>query len=657
MAGLMTALALRESGVFTAIDVFEQTRTPSTAGAGLNIPPNGARLAKWLGVDLDGGDPKGPHGAIDGGRAAILSETRMVWEDGRITRKPLDHNTSAGDNAGFHHMHRMDLLMCLLKRALEFAPETGANCPIQVQFEKRLTAVSQDDDSVTVTFADATMETGDLLIGADGVNSQVLEAVWPGVSTKRWTEVVVYRGLAPRDKVAAARKPDGSPLDFNPIETMSMDSRENATAQHLTYWVRGGELLNIWLAYYEPDSAEFEREEGDWFPADRDEMIGNMSRAFAGDPRHDDIVALTGLIEHPTKWGLYDRDALESWTEGRVGLVGDAAHPMLPTYGQGAAQAFEDAAALGKCFELHGTDIYSALLHYERVRYYRATRFQFASKFLFKHLEPKDSPERRAILAAVNERDYPMFDHNERAGTDDSWIYAFDARQIGGKLPIRKLGAVGLPLADRGAQRPPGNRAEPLEAGEAMDRRPALSRARSSHSTRRSTTAGSSSAARCTTSPSGRTTTRRPLRRPYVRRQGRHGGVRRLPQPARRTAHGALLRRAARRSPCRARRRGRRGPVGEDLTGYAPREAQCGRLAARVHAARRQLVPPPGDQPARRRPARRGPLGRRRGRDDRGPSARLRRRRAVARRVPRRRPDPPPAVRRAGGRRATALTG
>ena len=82
MAGLMTALALRESGVFTTIDVFEQTRTPSTAGAGLNIPPNAARLSRWLGVDLDGGDPKGPLGAIDGGRAAILHETRMVWEDG-----------------------------------------------------------------------------------------------------------------------------------------------------------------------------------------------------------------------------------------------------------------------------------------------------------------------------------------------------------------------------------------------------------------------------------------------------------------------------------------------------------------------------------------------------------------------------------------------
>ena len=168
MAGLMTALALRESGVFTTIDVFEQTRTPSTAGAGLNIPPNAARLSRWLGVDLDGGDAKGPHGAVDGGRAAILHETRMVWEDGSITRKPLDHNTSAGDKAGFHHMHRLDLLMALYKRVLEFAPEAGVNCPIQVHMAKRVEGVSQDDESVTVTFSDGTMETGELDGGSRG---------------------------------------------------------------------------------------------------------------------------------------------------------------------------------------------------------------------------------------------------------------------------------------------------------------------------------------------------------------------------------------------------------------------------------------------------------------------------------------------------------
>ena len=72
MGGLFAALALRESKQFDSIDVYDQTEEPSTAGAGLNIPPNAARLCQWLGVDLDGGDPRGAHGAIDGGRAAIL---------------------------------------------------------------------------------------------------------------------------------------------------------------------------------------------------------------------------------------------------------------------------------------------------------------------------------------------------------------------------------------------------------------------------------------------------------------------------------------------------------------------------------------------------------------------------------------------------------
>src|SRR4029078_5028545 len=93
MGGLMAALALRQSGVFASVDVYEQTKVPSPAAGGLTVPPNGARICRWLGVDLDGGDPKGPHGAIDGGRAAILSETRMVWEDGSSTPKPLDPHT------------------------------------------------------------------------------------------------------------------------------------------------------------------------------------------------------------------------------------------------------------------------------------------------------------------------------------------------------------------------------------------------------------------------------------------------------------------------------------------------------------------------------------------------------------------------------------
>jgi len=127
MGGLFAALALRESGVFSAVDVYEQTRSPSTAGAGLNIAPNGARLCKWLGVDLDGGDPNGPSGAIDGGRASILPATRQVMPDNTISLRPIDHNTAAGDGAGFHHMHRVDLLMCLYKRSSNSVPTRGCH--------------------------------------------------------------------------------------------------------------------------------------------------------------------------------------------------------------------------------------------------------------------------------------------------------------------------------------------------------------------------------------------------------------------------------------------------------------------------------------------------------------------------------------------------
>src|SRR5437764_232739 len=309
MGGLMTALALRQSGVFASVDIYEQTKVPSTAGAGLNVPPNGARICRWLGVDLDGGDPKGPDGAIDGGRAAILDSTRQFNADGTVTKRPFDHATAKGDRAG-------------------------------------------------------------------------------------------------------------------------------AT----TYWVRGGELLNVWIARYEPDSAAFEQEEGDWFPVSREEILREVGEAFTGHPSRDDLLALAGAVVRPTKWGLYDRDALETWVQGRICLLGDAAHPMLPTFGQGAAQSFEDAAALASAFALHKRDVATALLHYERVRHYRATRFQLGSKFAFDHLRARDTAEQKALLETLDERVSPAFAHDKRGGEDDSSIYAYDARKIGTELPPKRLG-------------------------------------------------------------------------------------------------------------------------------------------------------------------------------------------------------------------------
>ncbi len=440
MGGLMTALTLRQSAVFSSIEVFEQTKEPATAGAGLNIPPNGARLCRWVGVDLDGGDSKGPHGAIDGGRAAILDGSRQFNEDGSKSERPFDHNTAVGDGAGFHHMHRLDLLMCLYKRVFEFGPDSGKPCPITIHMDSRLSEVQQTGDRVTATFSNGLTAAGDVLVGADGINSETLKLVWPSQRPRRWTEVTCYRGLIPREDVAALRKADGSPLDNNPIDSFTMDRHKTDTSAVTSYWVRSGELLNVWIAHYEPDSTEFEQEEGDWFPVSNDEIVQQVGNAFAKALNCEDLTALAGAIVRPTKWGLYDRDALETWVQGRVCLLGDAAHPMLPTFGQGAAQSFEDAAALSKAFALHGDDVATALLHYERVRHYRATRFQLSSKFAFDHLRARDTAEQKAILEGLDERVSPAFAHDKRGGENDDWIYAYDARDIGSELPPKRLG-------------------------------------------------------------------------------------------------------------------------------------------------------------------------------------------------------------------------
>ncbi|TFV34130.1 hypothetical protein E4K10_44815 [Streptomyces sp. T1317-0309] len=197
MGGLFAALALREAGgAFDSIDVYEQTPTPTTAGAGLNISPNGARLCHWLGVDLDGGDPKGPDGVPDGGRAAVLEASREILADGSVSRKAIPYNTPEllSQGGGFHHMHRQDLLMCLHKRVSEVGPESGVKCPIRIHMGKRLVKLWQDADCATAVFEDGTTVTADVLVGADGIGSKVLKETWPGKEKSRWTDVVCYRG-------------------------------------------------------------------------------------------------------------------------------------------------------------------------------------------------------------------------------------------------------------------------------------------------------------------------------------------------------------------------------------------------------------------------------------------------------------------------------
>ena len=138
----------------------------------------------------------------------------------------------------------------------------------------------------------------------------------------------------------------------------------------VTYYVRGGELLNV-VAIRETETWV---EESWSVEAQPHELMSSYARV------HRDLRIVLDRIEHCFKWGLFDRDPLPSWNKGRVTLLGDAAHPMLPFLGQGAAMGFEDAWVLARELARSCKDVPAALMAYEAERRPRTTKVQLAAR-------------------------------------------------------------------------------------------------------------------------------------------------------------------------------------------------------------------------------------------------------------------------------------
>ena len=180
---------------------------------------------------------------------------------------------------------------------------------------------------------------------------------------------------------------------------------------HLVHYpVSGGRLVNI-VAF----SPAREHDVESWSAVGQ---VADLAAEFAGwDPRLGELIAAAGRVG---RWAVLDRAPLPRWVRGRVALLGDAAHPMLPFFAQGAGQAIEDAAVLSVCLAAETADPSGALARYERVRAPRATRVQEASRGRIAHHHLPDGPEQRARDEAFAGED-PLA-HND-------WLYAYDAEQ------------------------------------------------------------------------------------------------------------------------------------------------------------------------------------------------------------------------------------
>jgi salicylate hydroxylase len=359
IGGTAAAVALARAGI--GIQVYEQAQQLTEVGAGVSLAPNGLRMLEQIGVG---------EGIRRLGAQHVSTELRL--SDGQPARHEPHQFAQAGRNVG---IHRADLLALLAGQLPPGTVRTGHRC----------TCFSQDDSRATVGFADGTTATADVVIGADGIHS-VLQGFAVEPAEPVFSGVVAHRGLVPR-------------LDGYPSGTMRMWVGESK--HFLVFPVRAGQLLNyVGFVLSEEPVRESWSAAGD--PA-------ALAAHFAGwDPVIGEVIA---AISRPGgsgfQWGMYDRAPLPRWSSGRLTLLGDAAHPMLPHLGQGVNQALEDAVALatllGAC--ARSADVPRALAAYQELRRDRTARVQLGSR-----------------------RNGAGYDSSGSQLTDRRWIYEYDAR-------------------------------------------------------------------------------------------------------------------------------------------------------------------------------------------------------------------------------------
>jgi 2-polyprenyl-6-methoxyphenol hydroxylase-like FAD-dependent oxidoreductase len=381
IGGLAAALSLHRAGF--DVHVYEQAASVSEVGAGVQVSPNATRVLHGLGL--------GEDLAAMGVRPLALHQRR--WDDGRtLLRTPLAD--AVVDAFGFPHyqMHRADLLSAL----------AGAVPAERLHLGHRLDALDDDGTRVEARFANGATVEVDVLVGADGIHSTVRRILF-GPEHPRFTGCVAYRGLVPAERLADLG------LDVEGSIWMGPGGH------FVHYYVSAGRLVNF-VAIVEQDS--WTRES--W--TDRGELADALA-AYEG--WHPQLHAILGAVDETFIWALFDRAPLAHWSAGRVTLLGDACHAMLPFMAQGAAQAIEDGATLAACLRGAGGDIAGALHRYEELRIPRATRIQALSTENKRRWHLPDGPLQQA-------RDGEM-----AAGATDfsfdavAWIYEHDAATAG----------------------------------------------------------------------------------------------------------------------------------------------------------------------------------------------------------------------------------
>jgi len=359
IGGMAAAIALLRAGV--DVQVYEQAPEQKEVGAGIQISPNASRLLYRYGLETP----------LEKCGVKPVAIERRRWQDGRVlSRVPMGETVVGAFGAPYFHFHRADLLAVLVAGLPADRVHTG----------KRCTGVTQQVDDATAHFEDGTSITADLVVGADGIRSAV-RTVLLGPEKPRFSGHVAYRGLAPAERLRH--------LDLERLSTAWL----GPGGHFVHYFVAGGRYVNF-VAVTEEDT--WTRES--WTD------LGNLEDAHAAFTGwHRQVHAIIDAVDATYKWALHDRNPLPKWSEGRVTLLGDACHAMLPYMAQGAVQSIEDGATLAACLKMAGrARVPEALRCYEVLRMPRVTRVQEMARGNAVGFHLPDGPEQEKRDAALS---------------------------------------------------------------------------------------------------------------------------------------------------------------------------------------------------------------------------------------------------------------
>jgi salicylate hydroxylase len=338
IGGLCAAIALQARG--HRATVFEQAPSFGRVGADINLTPNAVRALDELGM----GD------ALRETAARPSHRISRTWDTGRETSR-LEMSDTAERKYGAPQLtiHRADLL-----RALESALD-----PRVIRLGHRLTALEQKADTgVRLTFADGSAAAVDAVVGADGIHSVVRTALF-GRENPEFTGVVAYRAVVPTDR-----------LDVPDLGAFTKWWGPDPQTQIVTFPLNRGRDTFVFATTRQDDWTE----ESWTAPGDAAELRALYAHF------HPEARALLDACDSVLKSALYVRDPLPRWSVGRVTLLGDAAHPMMPFMAQGAGMAVEDAAVLACAVSGLPGDPAAAFRTYESARLARTSRVQLGSR-------------------------------------------------------------------------------------------------------------------------------------------------------------------------------------------------------------------------------------------------------------------------------------